>query len=110
VKLSQVAYRRFKEGLLTARIEAGAVMSQADLVRLLDLLISPLREAIQVLGSEGLLKVMPRSGVKIMKPDMELIKNSFQLRRILEREAVLKYARAPRPLVSRLGRRATRSC
>lgn len=92
MKLSQVAYRRFKEGLLTGRIEAGAVMSQADLVRLLDVPISPLREAIQVLESEGLLKVMPRSGVKIMKPDMELIKNSFQLRRILEREAVLKYA------------------
>lgn len=92
MKLSQVAYQRFKEGLLTGRIEAGAVMSQADLVRILEVPISPLREAIQVLESEGLLQVMPRSGIKIMKPDMELIKNSFQLRRLLEREAVLKYA------------------
>src|SRR4051794_40664782 len=75
VKLSQLAYQRFKEGLLTGRIEAGAVMSQADLVRLLDVPISPLREAIQVLESEGLLKVAPRSGIEIMKPDMELIKN-----------------------------------
>lgn len=92
MKLSQVAYRRFKEGLLTGRIQAGAVMSQADLVRILEVPISPLREAIQVLESEGLLQVMPRSGIKIMKPDMELIKNSFQLRRLLEREAVRKYA------------------
>ena len=54
--------------------------------------ISPLREAIQVLEAEGLLTVMPRSGIRIVQPDMELIKNAYQLRRVLEREAVLKFA------------------
>jgi DNA-binding GntR family transcriptional regulator len=92
VKLSQEAYRRFKEYLITGQIKTGAVMSQADLVRILDIPISPLREAVQVLESEGLLTVMPRSGIRIAKPDMEAIKNWFQLRRILEREAVSRYA------------------
>ena len=45
-------------------------MSQADLVRILDVPISPLREAVQVLESEGLLMVMPRSGIRIVQPDM----------------------------------------
>jgi DNA-binding GntR family transcriptional regulator len=92
VKLSQHAYRRFKEYLITGQIQTGAVMSQADLVRILDVPISPLREAVQVLESEGLLMVMPRSGIRIVKPDMEAIKNWFQLRRMLEREAVSRYA------------------
>jgi DNA-binding GntR family transcriptional regulator len=92
VKLSEVAYKRFKESLVTGRIQTGATMAQADLVRLLGVPISPLREAIQVLEAEGLLTVMPRSGIRIVKPDMEAIKNWFQLRRILEREAVSRYA------------------
>jgi DNA-binding GntR family transcriptional regulator len=92
VKLSQHAYKRFKEFLITGQIKTGAVMSQADLVRILDVPISPLREAVQVLESEGLLTVMPRSGIRIVQPDMEAIKNWFQLRRMLEREAVSRYA------------------
>ena len=36
--------------------------------------------------------VMPRSGIRIVQPDMEAIKNWFQLRRMLEREAVSRYA------------------
>jgi DNA-binding GntR family transcriptional regulator len=92
VKLSQQAYRRFKECLVTGQIKTGTVMSQADLVQILDVPISPLREAVQVLESEGLLMVMPRSGIRIVKPDMEAIKNWFQLRRMLEREAVSRYA------------------
>jgi DNA-binding GntR family transcriptional regulator len=92
VKLSQHAYKRFKEFLITGQIKTGAVMSQADLVRILDVPISPLREAVQVLESEGLVTVMPRSGIRIVQPDMEAIKNWFQLRHILEREAVSRYA------------------
>ena len=89
VKLSQLAYQRFKEHLLTGRIKSGSAISQAELVRMLGVPISPLREAIQVLEAEGL--VMPRSGIRIVQTDIELIKNAYQLRRLLEREAVVKF-------------------
>jgi DNA-binding GntR family transcriptional regulator len=92
VKLSQLAYQRFKEHLLTGRIKSGSAMSQAELVEMLGVPISPLREAIQVLEAEGLLTVMPRSGIRIVQPDLELIKNAYQLRRLIEREAVLRFA------------------
>jgi DNA-binding GntR family transcriptional regulator len=91
VKLSQLAYQRFKEALLTGQIKSGSVISQSELVQNLDVPISPLREAIQVLEAEGLLTVMPRSDIRIVQPDLELIKNAYQLRRLLEREAVLKF-------------------
>lgn len=92
LKLSQLAYRRFKAALLDRKIKPGSTLSQAELVRILGVPISPVREAVQVLESEGLLQVRPRSGIKIIKPDMELIAHCYQLRRILEREAVRKYA------------------
>lgn len=92
MKLSQLAYARFKEGLMDRRIRPGAVMSQADLSEIVGVPVGPLREAVQVLESEGLLTVMPRSGIRITKPDMETIRNVFQLRRIVEREAASRFA------------------
>ena len=92
MKLSQLAYARFKEGLVARRIRPGAVLSQADLSELVGVPIGPLREAVQVLESEGLLTVMPRSGIRITKPDMSTIRNVFQLRRIVEREAAMRFA------------------
>lgn len=90
-KLSQLAHRRFKEALFDRRIRTGAVMSQHELAEIVGVPVGPLREALQVLESEGLLTVMPRSGIRICKPDFELVKDSYQLRRILEREAVARF-------------------
>lgn len=90
-KLSQVAYARFKESLFARRIPIGATVTQADLMVILDVPIGPLREALQVLESEGLLTMLPRSGIRIVQPGMGLMKDSFQLRRILEMEAIRVY-------------------
>jgi DNA-binding GntR family transcriptional regulator len=91
VKLSQLAYQRFKQKLFAQQIEVGATITQADLVSLLDVPIGPLREALQLLENEGLVTMLPRSGIRIVKPDLNLIRNSYQLRRILEVEAVRKF-------------------
>ncbi len=91
-KLSQIAYARFKEGLFSRRIPIGATVTQAELVEILDVPLGPLREALQVLENDGLLTMLPRAGIRIVKPSMSLMKDSFQLRRILELEAVRKYA------------------
>ncbi len=92
MKLSQCAYERFKDALFNRRIPLGQTVTQAELTRLLDVPIGPLREAMQRLEQEGLLTPLPREGVRINKPDPDLIKNAFQLRRILEAEALRKFA------------------
>jgi DNA-binding GntR family transcriptional regulator len=92
MKLSQIAYSRFKDGLLTGRIRAGATLSQSALCDLLDVPVGPLREAVQVLEFEGLLTVMPRSGIRITKPDLAAIRDAFQLRRLVERESAAHFA------------------
>jgi DNA-binding GntR family transcriptional regulator len=93
-KLSQVAYRRFKEALFGGRVRAGSTVSQADLVAITGVPISPLREAIQVLEAEGLIRVLPRSGIQIVKPDLALVRNAYQLRSLLELPAVRHAAEA----------------
>lgn len=93
-RLSELAYRRFKEALFAKRIRAGSTVSQADLVAITGVPISPLREAMQVLQSEGLIRILPRSGILITKPDLALLRNAFQLREVLEIPAVRHMAGA----------------
>ncbi len=108
MKLSQLAYVRFKESLFDRRIRTGAVLSQAELGEILGVPLGPLREAVQVLESEGLLTVMPRSGIRIFKPDMKRFRDVFQLRRIIEVEAVMRFVEHPvEALLDRLERSHT---
>lgn len=50
--------------------------------------ISPLREALQVLRAEGLVRIPPRIGIHIAEPDLALVRDAFQLREFLEVPAV----------------------
>lgn len=94
--LSALAYERFKTALFERRIEAGAFVSQADLVMLLGVPVGPLRDALQALQAEGLVTIRARSGIEIAKADLALIRNTYQLRFMLERQAVRRFAEAGR--------------
>ncbi|MHB2167797.1 GntR family transcriptional regulator [Alsobacter sp. R-9] len=90
--LSDVARERFLEALFERRLEPGAFLSQQDLVRILGVPVGPLRDALRVLQTEGWLTIHARSGIELRKPDFALVRNSYQLRLILERAAVRTFA------------------
>ena len=92
--LSKLAYERFKAALFERRIEAGAFMSQSELVALLDVPLGPVRDALLALQAEGLVNIRARSGIEIAKADFALIRNTYQLRFMLERQAVRRFAEA----------------
>jgi DNA-binding GntR family transcriptional regulator len=92
--LSRLAYERFKTALFERRIEAGAFMSQSELVALLGVPLGPMRDALQALQAEGLVTIRARSGIEIAKADFALIRNTYQLRFMLERLAVRRFAEA----------------
>jgi DNA-binding GntR family transcriptional regulator len=91
-RLSDVAYRKVLEGLFARQVPAGAFVSQNDLVKLLDIPIQPLRDALRVLEAEGVLTIHPRSGIQFLKPDLELARSTYQFRTIIERAAARTYA------------------
>jgi DNA-binding GntR family transcriptional regulator len=90
--LSDVARDRFMQALFAHRIELGAFLSQAELVKILGVPVGPLRDALRTLQAEGWLTIHARSGIELRKPDLALVRNSYQLRLILERAAVRAYA------------------
>jgi DNA-binding GntR family transcriptional regulator len=91
-RLSDLAYTRILETLFDRKIPAGAFVSQNDLVQLLGIPVGPLRDALKVLETEGVLTIHPRSGIQFVKPGLELTRSTYQFRGILERAAVAIYA------------------
>jgi DNA-binding GntR family transcriptional regulator len=91
-RLSDLAYTRILETLFERKIPAGAFVSQNDLVQLLGIPVAPLRDALKVLETEGVVTIHPRSGIQFVKPGLELTRSTYQYRGILERAAVAIYA------------------
>lgn len=90
--LSDLAYERILEALYARRVPAGAFLSQADLVALLGIPVAPIRDALRVLETEGVVTIHPRSGIEFVKPGLELTRSTYQFRTIIERAAVRVFA------------------
>jgi DNA-binding GntR family transcriptional regulator len=91
-RLSEVAYRAILEGLFNRKVPTGAFLSQSDLVRMLGVPVQPLRDALRILETEGVLTIHPRAGIEFLKPDLELARSTYQFRSIIERAAARTYA------------------
>src|SRR6516165_3868535 len=91
-RMSDLAYDRILEALFDRRVQAGAFVSQNDLVKLLGIPLAPLRDALRVLQAEGVLVIHPRSGIQFVKPGLELTRATYQFRAIIERAAVRVFA------------------
>lgn len=105
-RLSDLAYNRVLEILFERRLPAGAFVSQSELVALTDVPVAPLRDALRVLESEGILTIHPRTGIQFTKPGLELTRATFQFRSIVEAAAVVLFAEnAPDAEIAELERR-----
>ncbi|ROR24402.1 GntR family transcriptional regulator [Comamonas sp. BIGb0124] len=72
------AYQGFRQQIIDARIRPGQFVSQRELVPRLE--------------AAGLIKTVPKRGLQIASVDMKLIRNAWQVRAMIEREAVVNFA------------------
>jgi DNA-binding GntR family transcriptional regulator len=91
--LREKAYEAFKERLLSRHIRPGQFLSQRELVAITGLPLGAIRELIPRLEADGLIKTAPQRGMQIAHVDVDLIRNAFQLRLILEREATAEFCK-----------------
>ena len=120
-RLRWQAYERFQQELIASRIRPGQFVSQRELAALIDLPLGAIREVIPRLEAEGLLRTAPQRGLQIANVDVRLIRNAFQLRIMIEREAAAQFAvsateteldaieTAHREILARAGRTVTRA-
>jgi len=90
-KLRERAYDRFTRHLLARDIQPGQFLSQRELVELTGLPLGAIRELIPRLEAEGLIRTVPQRGMQVAHVDVDLIRNAFQFRLFLEREATALY-------------------
>ncbi|CAB3784178.1 hypothetical protein LMG28690_01738 [Paraburkholderia caffeinilytica] len=91
--LRLVAYENFTQQILNANIRPGQFVSQRELMVLTDMPLGAIREMVPRLEAEGLIKTVPNRGLQVCHVDLRLIRNAFQLRLMLEREAVANFTR-----------------
>ena len=85
------ACQGFTQQILSGGIRPGQFISQRELVTLLDMPLGAVREMIPRLEAGGLIKTVPKRGLQIAHVDLKLIRNAFQVRIMIEREAVLNF-------------------
>lgn len=93
-KLRDRAYDSFTERLLARDIRPGQFVSQRELVEITGLPLGAIRELVPRLEAEGLITTVPQRGMQVAHVDLSLIRNAFQFRLFLEREAVRLFARS----------------
>jgi DNA-binding GntR family transcriptional regulator len=91
------AYERFCARLRGAELRPGQFVSQRELMESLHMPLAAVRELVPRLEAAGLLLTVPKRGLQIAPVDLKLIRNAFQVRTMIEREAIAHFTRVVTP-------------
>jgi DNA-binding GntR family transcriptional regulator len=101
--LREKAYVDFTDRLLSREIKPGQFITQRELVDLSGLPLGAIRELIPRLEAEGLIITVPQRGMQVANVNLDLIRNAFQFRLFMEREATALFTqRADTQLIDHL--------
>ena len=104
MKLSDKAYEKFKQHLVIGNLKPGQFISQRELVTLTGVPLAPVREALLRLELEGVVQIAPQRGIQIVEVSLRFIRDTYQLRMMIEKEAAAKFAgNASDATISQLG-------
>ncbi|RLC20371.1 MAG: hypothetical protein DRH93_13790 [Deltaproteobacteria bacterium] len=87
-----VIYKRIRTDIITGRIKAGERLSIDSLKKEFGTSVTPVREALQMLGHEDLVTIKPRSGYYVTLVSLKELTDMLELRQILELAAVERAA------------------
>ncbi len=91
--LSDQAYERIEEWIVTLQLAPGTVFSETEISEKLKIGRTPVREALQRLASDGLVKTLPRRGMMVTEINIGEQMILLETRRVLERLIVSRAAR-----------------
>jgi DNA-binding GntR family transcriptional regulator len=88
-----LAYESFSEKIMNAQIRPGQFISQRELTEQLGLPLGAVREMIPRLEAARLIITVPKRGLQVASVDLKLVRNAFQVRSMIECEAVRHFTR-----------------
>ncbi|RYE70623.1 MAG: GntR family transcriptional regulator [Hyphomicrobiales bacterium] len=95
--LSDLAYRRLEEAIVTLSLRPGAVLTEAQMIELVGVGRTPVREALIRLAQQGLVEILPRKGVAVTAIDAIDVMAALDAREVLERLIAAEAARRAGP-------------
>ena len=90
--LAEHAYRLLEEKLVTLALPPGSMVSEGDLIKMIGLGRTPVREAIQRLGHQDFFDILPRRGLLVTPVNRSSILHILEARKPLERLIVYRAA------------------
>ncbi|RSM52884.1 GntR family transcriptional regulator [Amycolatopsis sp. WAC 01376] len=85
---TEVVLEEIRRGILTRELKPGQPLVEAELAARLGVSKTPVREALKVLSNTGLVMFSPYKGASVCVVDAELAKSVYDVRMVLEPEAV----------------------
>jgi DNA-binding GntR family transcriptional regulator len=86
--LHERAAARLRDMIVMGTLAPGAPISEKELCEQFGISRTPLREALKILGSEGLIELLPRRGAVVTPIVTEELRQKFEVVRLLEDFAV----------------------
>jgi DNA-binding GntR family transcriptional regulator len=86
-------YDTLKREIMELKLEPGRFISEKDVIEMLQVSRTPIREALVKLSQEGLIETIPQKGSFISLIDLELVEESRFVRETLEKAIVRQACR-----------------
>lgn len=86
--LTTLAYRTIKDYIWEGRLDEGGRLTEDSISRQLGISKSPVREALNRLESEGLIRIEPRKGAFLRSYSIKEVQDLYDVREALEAHAV----------------------
>ncbi len=82
--LAEEIAKRIREMIHNGNLKRGERLVEKSLCQAMGVSRTPLREALRVLSSEGLIELIPNKGARVAQPSLEEIRDMFWVMSILE--------------------------
>ena len=93
------AYVQLRRKILQKEYGPGERLSESELAKQVGFSRTPVREALRRLAADGFLVIMPNQGVWVASPTVEGMAQAYEVREMLECQAIEKAARRVTPLL-----------
>lgn len=80
----EIAYKNIKHGIIFGSFLPGQLLNERKMAVYLNVSRTPIREAFQMLESEGWVTIEPWKGIRVKSVSVKEIKDIFKMRTILE--------------------------
>lgn len=95
-------YESMRDRIVSMELPPGATISRAEMAKSYDVSQTPMREAMQRLESDGLIRIYPQSKTIVTRIDIKALKEAHFLRLAVESEVIRTLAENPdKTLISR---------